>query len=29
MPLTAEASYKVGDLKFPSHIARMQAAGVT
>lgn len=28
MPLAAEASYKVGDLDFSSHVARMQAAGV-
>jgi branched-chain amino acid transport system substrate-binding protein len=26
-PLAAEASYKVGDLDFSSHVARMQAAG--
>lgn len=28
LPLVAEAGYKVGDLDFSSHVARMQAAGV-
>jgi ABC-type branched-subunit amino acid transport system substrate-binding protein len=28
VPLAAEASYKVGDIDFSSHVSRMQAAGV-